>query len=190
MELNDALQKRRSIRKFKNIKVEGEKLDKILEAARICQSAKNRQPWKFMILENNNKDEIADAIINKCNTIQLPKSDSCKASAKSIKNAPVLILVFREKNNTYCFNGENEDDISITSDLLSIGAAIENMCLEATNLGLGSLWIRDIMIVADEVVEPDLFLHLELVSAVAIGYADEDPQARSRKRMEEILLKY
>ena len=57
MELEEVIAQRRSIRKFETKPVEKVKLEKLIEAARLCQSAKNRQPWQFMILEDGRKDQ-------------------------------------------------------------------------------------------------------------------------------------
>ena len=64
MELESVIQKRRSIRKFLARDVENEKIEKILECARLCQSGKNRQPWRFMILKGEQKDHVAQIMLN------------------------------------------------------------------------------------------------------------------------------
>ena len=135
MELEEVIAQRRSIRKFETKPVEKAKLEKLIEAARLCQSAKNRQPWQFMILENGRKDQVAEIMLQlfESHNEELPGFvNSSRHTAQVIKNAPVLMLVFREP-----------DELWTPGDLLSIGAAIEHVCLEAVNLGLGALWIRD-----------------------------------------------
>jgi nitroreductase len=181
MEFEKVVEVRRSIRKFQSRKIENEKIYKLIEMARLCQSAKNRQPWKFMILENEAKNQVADIMLdlfNK-NDYELPGYiNSSKTSAKIIKNAITLILVYREK-----------DDNWLIGDLLSIGAAIEHICLEAVNLGLGAVWIRDTVYTEEEIGKQKGYPDLQLVSAIAIGYPDESPEPRARKPMEEILIK-
>ncbi|ABX42342.1 nitroreductase family protein [Lachnoclostridium phytofermentans] len=180
MEFEDVVQKRRSIRKFSPHCVEKEKIEKLLECARLCQSAKNRQPWKFMILENHDKNQIADIMLAlfQQNNVELPGyMNSSKSSANIIKNAPLLILVFKDK-----------DDDWQTGDLLSIGAAIEHICLEAVNLWLGALWIRDTSYTENEICKSVGYNDLQLVSAIAIGYPAESPSQRPRKAMEDIII--
>ena len=180
MEFEKVIKDRRSIRKFTSQEVEDEKLEKIIECARLCQSAKNRQPWSFMILKNESKNKVADIMLNlfERKDIDLPGyMNSSKSSANVIKNAPILILVFRE----------NDEDWMI-GDLLSIGAAIEHICLEAVNLGLGVLWIRDTVYTENEICKAVGNEDLQLVSAISIGYPAESPSQRPRKSTDEILI--
>lgn len=180
MEFEKVIKDRRSIRKFTSQEVEDEKLEKIIDCARLCQSAKNRQPWRFMILKNESKDKVANIMLNlfEKNNIDLPGyMNSSKSSANIIKNAPVLILVFMEKDEDWR-----------TGDLLSIGAAIEHICLEAVNLGLGSLWIRDTVYTEDAICKSVGYEDLQLVSAIAVGYPAESPAQRPRKTINELLI--
>lgn len=180
MELEQVIAQRRSIRKFLPRSVEESKIERLIESARLCQSAKNRQPWKWMVLQHESKDQVADIMLDlfQQNDVELPGYvNSSKASAQIIKNAPLLLLVFREK-----------DDIWLQSDFLSIGAAIEHVCLEAVNLNLGSVWIRDTEYTEKETCAHLGYPDLQLVSAIAVGYPAESPPQRPRKTKEEILL--
>ncbi|MEL7610536.1 MAG: nitroreductase family protein [Bacillota bacterium] len=184
MDFEKVVNDRRSVRRFENRMVEEEKINKLIEAARLCQSAKNRQPWKFMVLQGNEKDKIAEimlALFERKN-IDLPGYvNSSKSSADAIKKAPLLILVFKEKD-------KDKDDNWTTGDLLSIGAAIEHICLEAVNLNLGSVWIRDTVYTEQEICDYAGYSKLQLVSGIAVGYPAEEPAARPRKKAEEIIL--
>lgn len=180
MELEEVIKARRSIRKFLSHEVEAEKTERLLECARLCQSAKNRQPWKFMILKRDDKDRVADIMLapfeqNQSETMGY--QNSSKHSAQVIKEVPMLMLVFMEKDEGW-----------LTGDLLSIGAAIEHICLEAVNLGLGALWIRDTAYTEDEICRAVGYENLRLVSAIAVGYAAESPAQRPRKTMEDIVI--
>lgn len=180
MEYEDVIMKRRSIRKFLPQSIEKEKVEKMLECARVCQSAKNRQPWMFMILKEDIKDKIANIMLElfEQNDIELPGYvNSSKSSANIIKEAPLLILVFKKNDEEWQ-----------TGDLLSIGAAIEHICLEAVNLGLGSVWIRDIVYTENEICRAVRHEKLQLVSAIAIGYPAESPKQRPRKPLNDILI--
>lgn len=181
MDFEKVVKDRRSIRKYLAREIEKAKIYKLIEMARLCPSAKNRQPWKFMVLDNNTKNKITELMINLFETknYDLPGYvNSAKSSADIIKTAPVLILAYREK-----------DDNWLVGDLLSMGAAIEHICLEAVNLGLGAVWIRDTIYTEEEIGDLIGYPELQLVSAIAIGYPDENPKPRPRKSMEEILLK-
>jgi len=183
MELNMVVKNRRSIRKYKNIDIPNEIIEDLINFARLAPSAKNRQPWEFMIVKDKTKNEIADIMIekDKKSKVSLERKmynvdSSVKATANIMKQAPILILVFKPK-----------DDNWIIGDSLSIGAAIEHICLRATDLGLGSLWIRDIVYTQKEIAYLVGKSDMELISAISIGYPDESPKHRTRKKIDEIL---
>lgn len=183
MEVLKAIDERRSIRAFKSDEPPKEIIEDILNCGRLAPSAKNRQPWYFVIARNEIKDKIADLMINYTlnhdDTIERAKigcPSSVNPTANVIKQATILVLVLREKNDNW-----------IVGDNLSIGACVENICLRATDLGLGSLWIRDTVYVAQEIA--DLMNHgnMELNCAVALGYANQSPKQRPRKNLNEII---
>lgn len=183
MELNKAIENRRSIRKYKVIDVPNEIIEELINCARLAPSAKNRQPWKFMIVKDKIKNEIADIMLeqDKKSRISLERkiynsNSSVKATALIIKEAPILILVFRPKDNNW-----------VIGDSLSIGAAIEHICLKATDLKLGSLWIRDIVYTQDSIANLVGKDDMELISAISIGYPDENPKQRTKKKLEEVM---
>ena len=67
----------------------------------------------------------------------------------------------------------------------SVGAAIENMCLQATALGIGSLWICDSFFAQAE-LRAEAGGESELYALLALGYATEEPAARPRCALSEI----
>ena len=183
MELKETIKNRRSIRKFKNIDVSKEMIEDLIDCARLAPSAKNRQPWKFVIVKSEIKNKIADIMIEKeeSSKIDLERKiyqmpSSVKTTAKIIKEAPILILVLKK----------NEDNWLI-GDALSIGGAIEHICLRATDLGLGSLWIRDIVYTQKEIAKLIKHEDMELISAISVGYPDESPNQRPKKVLDEVI---
>lgn len=178
MNLTECILSRRSIRKYKQINISDDIILELIDSARLCQSAKNRQPWFFKILRNEEKQKIAELMHQKIRDARLENfNSSVENSASIIENAPVLILVFKEK-----------DDQWITSDMLSIGACIEHICLKSVDIGLGSLWIRDVYIAEKEILEETGNGNLELVSGITIGIPDECPSERPRKSINDIIL--
>lgn len=183
METRKVIEDRRSIRSFKSEKVSKPLVMDILDCARLAPSAKNRQPWYFVVVEGTLKNQIADMMIKYTEENDeeeerklLKCPSSVKATAKVMKEAPILILVLKEKNENWT-----------TGDTLSIGACIENMILRATDLRLGTLWIRDIVYVAEEVAKLVNHSELEINSAISIGYSNQSPKARPRKELKEIV---
>lgn len=179
MKLKEVIEKRRSIRKYLDTPVEEEKILKLIESARLCQSAKNIQPWRFLITSKEQKDRIVNLMYDWADKIEkgderYARAASTKMTADVMNQAPVLILVFSETNSI--------------NDLISVGAAIEHICLTATDLGLGSLWIRNTAVVEEEVKDLVGVKDLEFNSAISIGYADKIPEPRPRKALDEIML--
>lgn len=183
METLQVIKERRSIRAFRNDNVSKDLIIDILNCGRLAPSAKNRQPWFFVIVKDDVKNKIADMMIEDAYKRNLSEENekigfnsSVNPTANVIKEAPILILIFREKNDNW-----------IVGDNLSIGACVENMCLRATELGLGTLWIRDIVYVAEEVADMLNHSYLELNCAIALGYANQSPSARPRKNLQDII---
>lgn len=183
METLKAICERRSIRDYKKEEIPREVIEDILNCGRLSPSVKNKQPWYFVVVKNDIKDKIADMMIdytvNNDNIIEKEKlgyASSVNSTATVIKQAPVLVLIFREK-----------DDNLIVGDNLSIGACVQNMCLRATDLGIGSLWLRDTAYVADEVARMLGHQNMELNCALVLGYARNSPRQRPRKELRDIV---
>jgi nitroreductase len=141
----EAIYGRRSIRKYKTDAVPRETIEKLLEAATKAPSAMNRQPWRFVVLEGQKKDEV-NAILEK-SIARLKKLNKniggAQVTVEYMKEAPVLILVYngksRAKGMTQLFS-----TVLHVFDVQSTGAAIQNMILAAHELGLGTLWIGNV----------------------------------------------
>ncbi len=183
MELKNAIKNRRSIRSYKDKEVSKEIIEDLIDCARLAPSAKNRQNWQFVVVNKDIKDKIADIMIDKEEKINynLEKKiynaeSSVIDTANIIKESPTLILVLKEHDENW-----------LAVDSLSVGGAIEHICLRATDLGLGSLWIRDIIYTKNEIAELVGHKDLELISAISIGYPNEFPKQRPRKELNEML---
>ena len=176
MELQQTYNLRRSIRKFKNIDIPKEVILELIDTARISPSAKNIQPWKFYVAKGKTKDTIADFMKEYADSNGPEKYAGMYSTGNAIKQAPVLLLVFRDNDAPLDRN-----------DTLSIGSAIEHILLKATELELGSLWICAMYKVRDKISEL-IGTDLELYSCIALGYADEQPSARPRKSLQDIIM--
>lgn len=177
MELREAIEKRRSIRKFVDKDVSNETIEDIIDCGRLAPSAKNRQPWKFVVLKNDNKDRIVDIMLK--HEEENPRDNATASfTAGVMKEASVLILVLKETNN-------NMHDFEM--DTLSIGGAVENMLLRATDLGLGALWIGDTSHAKKDILEFIGHEEMDLSCAISIGYPNQEPHQRPRKELNEII---
>lgn len=189
-----AIMNRRSIRKYKSQPVPKEMIEKILKAGILAPSSKNRQPWKFIIATGNAK-------INALNQMEkglerekvdpfIPESakylQGAEATLRVMKTAPVIIFVVNQLAADMKKLLSTDKRISEICNAQSIGAAIENMILEATELGLGTLWICDIFFAYQE-LSNWLSVQGELYAALAIGYGDEMPSVRPRKPFADVV---
>jgi nitroreductase len=169
MELIEVIQKRRSIRKYDSKKLDRRIIEEILYAGTLAPSGKNRQPWRFVVIQENEslKNKIADIMLEKAK--ERGEKGSHEVTAKIMKEAPVLVIVF----NSF-------KDKIVNSSLQSIGACIENICLSATDKGVGSLWICDIDVCFKEIEELLNKTDSSCVAAISLGYQLETPNARPR----------
>lgn len=194
MEIN-VIYERRSIRKFQDRSVPNDFIEDILNAGRAAPSAKNRQPWKYIVFGNKYKMEflkVMEAGLERegQGITDLPKSQYGVSDAKNtlriMQEAPIIIVVLNTNAKSPFLPVDNDGRISEICDTLSIGASIQNMLLTAEALGLGTLWIANTCFAYKELVSY-LNTEAQLVGAIAVGYANEHPQQRPRKRLEEIV---
>ncbi|MDF2568096.1 MAG: nitroreductase [Oscillospiraceae bacterium] len=141
---------RRSIRKFQDRPVEKEKIDKLLRAAMQAPSAANQQPWEFIVVED--KDTL--------NTLS-----EMSLYSKSVAGSGVTLVLLANSNDFKVSTAWQQD----------LGAAAQNILLEATHLELGAVWLG--VATADSAVEyiKDLYRlpeHIKPFALIAIGYPD------------------
>lgn len=143
---------RRSVRKYKNIKVETEKINKLLKAAMQAPSAGNQQPWEFLIIEDKET---------------LNKISHYSPYASFLNKSPLAFILLGNKKRMK-FPENWEQDMS---------AATENILLEATFLELGSVWlgvapsIERINFIRDFFSLEDYLIPFSIVS---IGYPEDE----------------
>lgn len=190
-----SIHERRSIRKYQDKRVPKEYIDQILEAARAAPSAKNRQPWKYIVFGGKYKEELLMAMENglkreERGITNLPKSrygiPDARNTLRIMREAPIIIMILNTNARSPFLPVDNDGRIAEICDTLSIGASVENMLLAAEELGLGTLWVANTCFAYQEMVSY-LDTKDQLVGAIVVGYADEKPPQRPRKRLEEIV---
>lgn len=195
METVDAIAKRRSIRKYSAKEVSREIIEKLLNAAIQAPSAKNRQPWRFVVVTAKEKGAMLQAMQEgiykeKSGKGLMPDSSKfisgAEYSMEIMKQAPVTIFVLNTNKHYLWDTAPIEAKFYEIANIQSIGAAIQNMILTATDLGLGSLWICDIFFAYQQLAH---WLNTEdqLIAAVSFGYAEEDPLPRPRKELLDVV---
>ncbi|MBP5579826.1 MAG: nitroreductase family protein [Ruminococcus sp.] len=189
----DSINKRRSIRKYKPQPVDKKIINEIISAGLLAPSAKNRQPWKFIVYTDRHKDELLaemekGLIKTKEELSGLPDSEHMFSDAfntlRIMREAPVIIMVLNTNGGSPFAPADTFSRITEICDSLSIGAAVENMLLKATELGIGTLWIANTSYAYNELVNY-IGTTAQLTGAVALGYADEAPNPRPRKSIDD-----
>ena len=182
----DAIYARRSIRRFQDRPVPREVIERLLEATIKAPSAKNGQPWRLVVLQGEEHRKLALSMDEQASTLEADGVDigSLRWTARAMLPAPVTVLFFMAAPPEQIPPDHHEGWRFVM--LQSVGGAIQTMLLAATDLGIGSLWICDVLYCLDQVHKRVGHADDTLVAAVTLGYADEAPDARPRRPWQEL----
>ncbi|MCF8219820.1 MAG: nitroreductase family protein [Bacteroidales bacterium] len=158
MNLHDLILSRRSIRNFTEKPVEPEKINKMLEAAMYAPSARNYQPWHFVVIQKR---------------LHLDRLSDIHPYAGMLETATAAILVCADKNleSNDSYNAQNA------------AAATQNILLSAHEDGIGSCWLgvypreERMKNIADYIKLPE---HVLPVTLIALGYPAEEKEQPER----------
>ena len=203
MDVKDAIQARRSIRKFKSDEVPDAAIRELLEAARLAPTGSNLQANRFVVV----KSAFERMKLKECTPLPF------------VAHAPVVIaccidreafghsgLRYRELMEAQAFAGTPlAEDKTLLESLakkrsalgpdavraylgLNLAIAVEHIVLRAVELGLGSCWI---MMFDGEKTKRLLGLEerYDVIALLPVGYPDQSPGPRPRVPLGEILLK-
>jgi nitroreductase len=166
MEVLEALKARRSIRKYKSVPIPEDKLQRVLNAARLAPSAANMQPWKYVVvMDEDVKRQLAQACSN------MPW----------ITRAPVVIVALANMDVAMAMIGGY-----MNSAPVDVAISLDHITLAAVSEGLGTCWIgafREEKVVAALKI-PSGF---RVVSLMTLGYPEETPGPTGRKHISEIV---
>ena len=164
MEVTEAILKRKSIRKYRNEPIPEDKLQKVLEAARLAPSASNQQQWKFVVVRDAEKR----------------KQLSIAANGQAhVASAPAVIAGVATLTDRMMMCG-------ISTYPVDLAIAIDHMTLAAVSEGLGSCWIGAFsQEQAKKVIGvPDKYM---IVGLLTLGVPVEEGRAKTRKSLKEIV---
>lgn len=161
MNFIEIAKKRHSVRNYQDKKVEEEKLQKILEAAHVAPTAANLQPVRLIVVQSSE----GLAKIGK---------------GANLYGAPLAVIVCADHSKAWVRPYDKKQTGDIDASILT-----DHMMLQATELGLGSVWICYFKpdVIRKEFGLPD---NLEPINILAIGYSDEkpaDPKHHSQTRI-------
>ena len=204
MEILEVIAKRRSIRRWKPLPVEKEKIEKVLEAGRRAPSWGNIQPWRFIVVQDKaRKEELSKAaggqpqvsnapvVIVCCGYLEAFSRKMHRESLKQLIDAGVMDWTDDVLDNRVLASdqfapyrlGEQVMMIKAGEQIMIAGAY---MTLEAINQGLGSCWVGAISAKdAHQIMNlpRELFVH----DFILLGYPDQDPGPRPRKDFDKII---
>jgi nitroreductase len=196
----EAIEQRRSIRKFKPDPVPDEHIMALLDAARLAPSGSNAQPWRFKVIrDRETKLKLSEAAYNQLFIADAPIVLVCCADIKGYLDGTVsgiqdlgkigaiedriMKIILERANNIKTMNIE-QLGARIT---FNVAIAIEHIVLRALDFGIGSCWVR----LVNEQMIKDIFGwddNIYVVALLPIGYPDESPPPRKRLKLEEIII--
>lgn len=170
--VDEAISSRRSVREFSAKSVKNKDVVDIIEAGCAAPSAKNRQPWSFIVLDKATALKMASEMKEWAAENKSEKG-TVQASAEIIEKAPIVIAVCTPSKKKWA-----------SSDYISLGACLENMSLKAVDLGLGSLIVCDIFCV-EEKCRRYADTKEEISALFLIGYPYRNANGTKRKPLQE-----
>ncbi len=185
---------RRSVRAYLSRPVSPADIETVLRAGALAPSSKNRQPWRFTVTLGEKKAEalaaMARGLEEEARRPLLPESarhlSGAERTLSVMAQAPAVIFVTNPLGRDPRQASNTDERVSELCNAQSLGACLENMALQATALGLGSLWICDTYFAYDALTAW-LGGQGALAAAMALGYAAETPPPRPRKPLEELV---
>jgi len=164
VEFSELIEKRYSVRAYKPDPVEDDKLQQVLQAARLAPTASNRQPFQLIVIHTAGREAELKRIYNRDWFVQPPLVIcACGIPAQGWVRG----------------NGKNYNDVDVA-------IAMDHLILAAANLGLGTCWVgafdaraaREVLHLPDD-VEPIAFTPL--------GYPADQPGPKKRKALSELV---
>jgi len=196
----EAIEKRRSIRKYKPDPISDENLFEILEAARLAPSGCNAQPWRFKIVKDvATKSKLAEAAYKQSFIAKAPVVIVCCADVRGYLDGTVsgvqdlgkIGAVEDRVVKILCKSASHLKTLPVEQIgpqiSFNVAIAIEHMVLRALDFGLGTCWIR----LLDRQKVNAIFGWDEWIQTVAllpIGYPAENPSPRKRMKTEDLLI--
>jgi nitroreductase len=164
MEFSELVQKRYSVRAYRPVPVEEDRLHQVLEVARLAPSASNRQPFKIIVIHTAGRETELRRIYDKSWFVQ----------------APLLIAACGiPAQNWIRRDGKNYNDVDVT-------IAMDHLILAAASLGLGTCWIAAFdPAAAREVLR--LPAGVEPIAFTPLGYPADTPRPKERKALSELV---
>jgi len=164
MDVYAAIAARRSVRGYKGDPIPEDKLKRVLEAARLAPSARNRQEWRFVVVSDLG---LRQKLVDACN------------GQDYVLKAPVALVMCSTENKDVMRCGQKTGTVDVS-------IAMSYVTLAATAEGLGTCWLGSFI---EDKVKAVLGIPAEamVVAVSPLGVPAESPAARSRKAASEVV---
>ncbi len=164
MDVIEVIRERRSVRKYADRLVEREKIERLLEAARLAPSASNRQEWRFVVVTDPQRRALLASAANQ---------------QQFVGSAPVIIAACAETDGHVMTCGQPCYPIDVA-------IAIDHMTLQAVAEGLGTCWIGAF---SEPKAKQILGIPaaIRVVELLTVGYPAAEPSPVSRLPLESIV---
>ncbi len=168
MDFLELAKRRYSSRKYKDKKVEEEKLIYVLEAGRIAPSANNAQPWVFIVVKDKNREKLKECY-----------------HREWFNSAPVYIVICGNHEQSWKRSSDGKDHCDIDASI-----ATDHMTLAATEKGLATCWVCNFYkeMTIDLLNLPE---HIEPIAILTLGYPNDETNLNrhenKRKKLKEVV---
>ena len=198
MEVFEAIEKRRSIRKYKDEPIPEDVMNRLLEAARLAPSSSNTQSWKFKVITDlETRKKLKELALGQKFVEEAPAVIACcvdfnafgergKEVLKLVMSGAVRPTMSQIMQTVRRGKGSGTDtERVVVNGIVNVSIATEHIALAATELGLGTCWVRafDAVGVEKLLALPD---GVSIVCLMPVGYPAQDPPPRPRVSLEEI----
>jgi nitroreductase len=187
----ETIARRRSVRVFDGRPVDPALVRVLLEAANQAPSAHNSQSWRFIVVGPERKRDLAALVAARAAEFPRPTSVLLRMGARTIASAPVVIAVantgdlIRHGAELFPIRAEQNRDFFRTMEIQGSAAAVQNLLLAATSLGLGAVWLGILFLMKDEVLallgEPQG----EFMAVVPVGHGAAPAKGPKKRTLEE-----
>ncbi len=188
-----SIKNRHSIRAFTDKPISDDDLQTILRAANQAPSAHNQQSWRFVILRGQKKNDLAGFVSSKSADFPKPSSTLLRMASRSIVSAPVVIAVANSgeliRRGTELFKVDKDAayDFFRIMEIQSSAAAVQNLLIAATSIGLATVWLGILVLIKNNVLrfigEPEG----EFMAVIPVGYAAQISAGPDKKPLEAVV---
>ncbi|MDZ7724081.1 MAG: nitroreductase family protein [candidate division KSB1 bacterium] len=189
----DTIYARHSVRRFQDKPVPQQDIQTILNAANQAPSAHNQQSWKFIIIEGDKKQGLADLVSEASKSFDRPSHSLLRMAGRSIQSAPTVIAVantgelVQRGAELFKVDAASGLDFFRTMEIQSSAAAVENMLLAATSLGLGTVWLGILYLIKDKVLRYLNEPAGEFMAVVPVGYPAKTTKGPRKKPLDNVV---